>query len=65
MKGFDNTWRKQVNSFVQKCSVGIKVNDDIGHYFQTHKGLRQGNPMSPILLNIVADMLVIMIERAK
>jgi hypothetical protein len=30
-------------------SVGIKVNDDVGHYFQTKRGLRQGDPMSPIL----------------
>ena len=49
----------------QKGSVGIIVNDDIGHYFQTHKGLRQGDPMSPILFNIVVDMLAILIGRAK
>ena len=49
----------------QKGSVGIKVNDDIGHYFQTHKGLRQGDPMFPILFNIVVDMLAILIGRAK
>ena len=36
MKGFDQAWRQQVDSFKKKGSVGIKVNDDIGHYFQTH-----------------------------
>ena len=45
--------------------MGIKVNDDIGHYFQTRKGLRQGDPLSPILFNIVADMLAVLISRAK
>uniref|UniRef100_M8BSZ2 Leucoanthocyanidin reductase n=1 Tax=Aegilops tauschii TaxID=37682 RepID=M8BSZ2_AEGTA len=65
MKGFDQAWRRQVESFTQKGSVGIKVNDDIGHYFQTHMGLRQGDPMSPILFNIVVDMLAILIGRAK
>jgi hypothetical protein len=65
MKGFDAAWRKQVESFIQKGSVGIKVNYDIGHYFQTQKGLRQGDPMSSIMFNIVADMLAVLIGRAK
>jgi hypothetical protein len=43
-------------------SVAIKVNDDIGRYFQTLKGLRQGDPLSLMIFNIVADMLAIMIE---
>lgn len=46
-------------------SVAIKVNHDAGNYFQTRKDLRQGNPMSPIFLNIVVDMLAILIERAE
>ena len=46
-------------------SVGIKVNDEIGPYFQTKRGLCQGDPMSPILFNIVADMLALLINRAK
>ena len=64
MKGFDPAWRNQVELFMQKGSVGIKVNDDIGHYFQTHKSMRQGDPMSPVLFNIIVDMLTILIGRA-
>ena len=65
MKGFNEKWCKLITSFVQGGSVGIKVNDDIGHYFQTRKGIRQGDPLSPILFNIIADMLAILIQRAK
>ena len=65
MKGFDPKWCQWINNFIEKGSVGIKVNDDIGHYFQTKKGLRQGDPLSPILFNLVADVLAIMIQRAK
>jgi hypothetical protein len=45
--------------------VCIKVNDQVGANFLTHNGLRQGDPLSPVLFNIVADMLAILINRAK
>jgi hypothetical protein len=45
--------------------VRIKINDQVGQNFQTKKGLRQGDPLSPLLFNIVVDMLAILINRAK
>jgi hypothetical protein len=51
--------------FCSGGSVAIKVNDDVGNYFQTKKGLRQGYSLSPILFNIAADMLAILVEKAK
>jgi hypothetical protein len=65
MKGFSPKWRALIHSSMSGGSLAIKVNDDIGQYFQTKKGLRLGDPLSPILFNIMADMLAIMIERAK
>ena len=65
MKGFSPKWCRWVESFVSGGSAAIKVNDEVGNYFQTRKGLRQGDPASPILYNIVADMLATLVERAK
>jgi hypothetical protein len=65
MKGFSDKWCRWIEGMVTGGSVGIKVNDDVGHYFQTKRGLRQGDPMSPILFNIVTDVLAILIKRAK
>jgi retron-type reverse transcriptase len=46
--------------------VGTKVNDQVGRpNFQTNKGVRQRDPLSPILFNIAVDMLAILIKCAK
>jgi hypothetical protein len=37
MKGFSEEWRALIHNFVFGGSVAIKVNDDIGGYFQTKK----------------------------
>ena len=58
-------WISWIESFVSGGSVAIKVNDDVGPFFQSKKGLRQGDPLSPMLFNIIADMLALLINRAK
>jgi hypothetical protein len=45
--------------------VDIKVNDNIGRYFQTKKRFKTGDPLSPLLFNLVADMLNMLITKAK
>jgi hypothetical protein len=65
MKGFSAKWCQWIDKVVVGGSVCVKVNDEMGHYFQTKKGLRQGDPLSPILFNLIADMLAVLIERSK
>jgi hypothetical protein len=65
MTGFSPEWHALINDFVSGGSVVIRVNEDTGRYFHTRKGLHQGDPLSPMLFNIVADMLAVLIERAK
>ncbi|WVZ73514.1 hypothetical protein U9M48_021813 [Paspalum notatum var. saurae] len=65
IKGFSPLWCRWIEQILSKGSVGVKVNDDIGKYFQTWKGLRRGDLLSPFLFNLVVDMLAILLTRAK
>ncbi|WVZ84217.1 hypothetical protein U9M48_031271 [Paspalum notatum var. saurae] len=58
MKGFLDTWCNWIKSFIQGGNVAINVNGENGSYFQTRKGLRQGDPFSPILFNIVVNGVI-------
>jgi hypothetical protein len=46
-------------------TVAIKVNEGVGPYFQSCKGVRQGDPLSPLLFNFVADCLTRLVIRAQ
>lgn len=46
-------------------TVSVKLNDMIGPYIKSFKGVRQGDPLSPILFNFVADGLTRMILKAQ
>jgi hypothetical protein len=65
MKGFSPKWVSWVKSFISGGSVLVNINDDVGKFFKTRKGLRHGYHLSSILFNIVADMLSILVKRAK
>ena len=45
MKRFSPEWIGWIKSFISGGSVAISVNDEIGSFFQTKKGLRQGDPL--------------------
>jgi hypothetical protein len=65
MKGFSPKWISWVQAFILGGSMAVNIYDEVGPYFQMKKGLQRGDPLSPILFNIVADMLAILIKRAK
>lgn len=41
------------------------MDDQIGPYFNTHKGLKQGDPLSPLLFKLAADTLTLLVNRAE
>jgi hypothetical protein len=44
MKGFPPIWNDWMLKAVRGGRVVIKVNDEVGPYFSTYQGLRQGDP---------------------
>ena len=64
MKGFPDKLCDWVMETMRGGHVGVRVNDEIGPYFKTFKGLRQGDAMSPLLFDIAADALAILMNNA-
>jgi hypothetical protein len=65
IRGFSETWCGWVQQIMHNGTVCVKINNEIGPYFQSAKGVRQGDPFSPTLFNMVAESLTKMIICAR
>jgi hypothetical protein len=65
IRGFDESWYLWIKNVLFNEIVAIKLNDNIGPYFQTYKGVRQEDQLSPLLFNFVADCLTRMMMMAQ
>lgn len=62
--GFGDKWCGWIMKIVKGGRVAIKVNDTIGPYFPTFKGVRQRDPLSPLFFDLIADGLSMLIKKA-
>ncbi|WVZ69867.1 hypothetical protein U9M48_018590 [Paspalum notatum var. saurae] len=63
-RGFDPLWIKWIKMLVVGGSVGVCLNGEESAFFKPGKGLRQGDPISPLLFNLVGDVLAKMMMKA-
>jgi hypothetical protein len=64
LRGFHEKWCGWIKDVVTG-TVAVKINKKVGPYFLSKKGVRQGDPLSPILFNMAADCLTRMVRKAQ
>jgi hypothetical protein len=65
LRGFGEKWCRWIESVLHNGIVAVKVNRVVGPYFQSYKGVRQRDPLSPILFNMAVDCLTKMVCKAQ
>jgi hypothetical protein len=61
LRGFGSKFSHCIRLATRGGSVAAKLNGTEGNFFPTGKGLRQGDPMSPILFNLVVGVFTRML----
>jgi hypothetical protein len=62
-KGFDPAYVHRIMH--SGGQTAISINGEVGPYFRNKRGVRQGDPISPLLFDFVADALDIILSRAR
>jgi hypothetical protein len=63
-KGFNEIWISWMKQVVQTGQVCISIDGEEGEYFRTYKGLRHGDPLYPLMFDLVGDGLSEMFHAA-
>lgn len=63
-RGFGNKWISWIRKVVRGGSLCIRMNNENSKFFKPGKGLRQEDPLSPLLFNLVADVFSKMLMKA-
>ena len=62
--GFCLKWRKWIAAWLQSATISILVNGSPTKEFALTRGLRQGDPLAPLLFNIVGEGVIGMMREA-
>ncbi|CAL5339713.1 unnamed protein product [Camellia sinensis] len=62
--GFGQKWISWMRECVSTARISVLINGSPTKEFSPQKGLRQGDPLSPLLFNLVVEALNILFQRA-
>jgi len=64
MMGFGEKWRRWIQECITKTTISVIFTGKPTKPFHMERGLRQGNPLSPLLFVFAAEVLNKMFQRA-
>jgi hypothetical protein len=65
VRRFSNTSCEWISKVLKGGTVAVRLNEQIGPYFQSCQGVRQGDLLSPLLFNFVVDCPTRMVIKAQ
>lgn len=64
-QGFEYKWRNWILGIISSTRISVLINGSPTKEFEMSKGLRQGDPLSPLLYILVSEILHVLIQKSR